>query len=103
VPGPLDITANSILPRRPILSSFTGKLKQKLPKAHFMSNPCRIKCFGQEIVIFRDDIMARILRNTMGAKVDVQDDALKKYVSEASGDWSFTFKFTSPSAGANDY
>ena len=80
VPGPLDITANSILPRRPLLSSFVGKLKQKLPKSHFMSNPCRIKCLGQEIVIFRDDIMARILRNTLGIKNNNKDENLKQNV-----------------------
>lgn len=82
VPGPLDITANSILPRRPLLSSFVQKLKTKLAKAHFMSNPCRLKIFGQEIVIFREDMMARMLRHLVGAKIDVQNDDLKRYVRQ---------------------
>lgn len=80
VPGPLDVTANSILPLRPILSSFTTKLRTKLSKPHFMSNPCRIKCFGQEIIVYRDDIMARMLRNLVGVKPDVQTDDLKRFV-----------------------
>ena len=80
VPGPLDMTANSILPRRPLLSSLTGKLKSKLSKVHFLSNPCRIKCFGQEIVIFREDLMARMLRNLVGVKPDVENDDLKRFV-----------------------
>lgn len=81
VPGPFDITANSILPRRPLLSSFVNKLNSKLAKPHFLSNPCRIKCFGQEIVIYRDDMMARMLRNLVGVKPDIHDDDMKRFVS----------------------
>jgi len=80
VPGPHDLTLNSILPRRPIMSSFTSKLKNKIPKIHFASNPCRIKFFDQEIVIFREDLMSKILRNTVGAKLDISSSDLKRYV-----------------------
>jgi len=80
VPGPHDLTLNSILPRRPIMSSFTSKLKNKIPKIHFASNPCRIKFFDQEIVIFREDLMSKILRNTIGAKPDISSSDLKRYV-----------------------
>ena len=80
VPGPLDITANSILPRRPLLSSFVGKIKTSLSKPHFLSNPCRIKCFGQEIVVHRDDMMARMLRNLVGVKPDIRNDDMKRFV-----------------------
>lgn len=45
-----------------------------------MSNPCRLKCFGQEIVIYREDIMARMLRNLVGVKPDVQNDDMKRFV-----------------------
>lgn len=65
VPGPLDITGSSALPRRPILSAFTTNLRNKIPKVYFTSNPCRLKFFGQEIVIFREDTMARMLRNQL--------------------------------------
>lgn len=80
VPGPQDLTLNSILPRRPIMSSFTSKLKNKIPKIHFASNPCRIKFFDQEIVIFREDMMSKILRNMVGAKLDVSSSDLKRYL-----------------------
>ncbi|KAL0949449.1 hypothetical protein HGRIS_009504 [Hohenbuehelia grisea] len=80
VPGPLDITVNSILPRRSLLSSFTARLKSKLTHAHFPSNPCRIKFFHQEIVIFREDLMSRMLRNIVGVKPEVKSDDLKKYL-----------------------
>lgn len=84
VPGPLDFCANSLLPRRPLLSSFVGKIKSRVPRAHFMSNPCRIKCFGQEIVIYREDLMARMLRNLVGVKPDVQNDDMKRFVRRFS-------------------
>lgn len=80
VPGPLDLTVNSTLPRRPLMSSFTGKLKSKVPKVHFASNPCRIKFFDQEIVIFREDLMARMLRNVVGVKTDSRGEDLKRFV-----------------------
>ena len=81
VPGPHDLCSSAILPRRPIISSFTARLKAKIPKIHFASNPCRIKFFGQEIVIFREDMMARMLRNLVGVKPNVEMDDLKRYVS----------------------
>jgi DNA polymerase epsilon subunit 2 len=81
VPGPLDITINTTLPRSPLLSSLVGRLKTKVPKAHFGTNPCRIKFFDQEIVIFREDLMARMLRNVVGVKPDVKSEDLKRFVS----------------------
>jgi len=81
VPGPLDITVNSVLPYRPILSTFVTKLKARLPKAHFASNPCRIKFFNQEIVIFREDLMSKMLRHIVGVKPDVKSEDMKRYVS----------------------
>lgn len=81
VAGPLDITMNTTLPRRPLLSSLVGRLKTKVPKAHFGTNPCRIKFFDQEIVIFREDLMARMLRNVVGVKQDVKSEDLKRFVS----------------------
>ncbi|XP_006460256.1 hypothetical protein AGABI2DRAFT_150224 [Agaricus bisporus var. bisporus H97] len=80
VPGPLDLTLNSILPRRPIMSSFLTKLKNKIPKIHFATNPCRIKFFDQEIVIFREDMMSKMLRNMIGTKAEISSEDLKRYL-----------------------
>lgn len=80
VPGPLDIAVNSILPRRPLISTFVTRLKNRVPHVHFATNPCRIKFFHQEIVVFREDLMSRILRNTVGVKPDIKSEDLKKYV-----------------------
>jgi hypothetical protein len=84
VPGPLDLTINSVLPRKPLLSSFTARLRAKIPKIHLTSNPCRLKFFGQEIVIFREDVMSRMLRNLVGVKPDARNDDLKRCVCVAS-------------------
>ncbi|CAK5275530.1 unnamed protein product [Mycena citricolor] len=80
VPGPLDITLNASLPRRPLLSSVVGRLKSRVPHIHFGTNPCRIKFFDQEIVVFREDSMARMLRNIVGVKLDARSEDLKRFL-----------------------
>ncbi|KAI0921833.1 hypothetical protein AcV5_000679 [Taiwanofungus camphoratus] len=94
VPGPLDITVNSILPRRPLLSSFVSRLKSRIPKVHFATNPCRIKFFEQEIVVFREDLMAKMLRSLVGVKPDVRDDDLKRYLVQSILDQSHLVPLT---------
>jgi DNA polymerase epsilon subunit 2 len=84
IPGPLDITVNSTLPRKPLLSTLIGKLKTRIPKVHFGTNPCRVKFFNQEIVIFREDLMSRMLRNAVGVKPDVKSDDLRRFVRSFS-------------------
>ncbi|KIY49307.1 DNA polymerase epsilon, subunit B [Fistulina hepatica ATCC 64428] len=79
VPGPLDVTVNAILPRQPLLSSLVSRLKAKVPNVHFGTNPCRIKFFHQEIVVFREDVMARMLRNIIGLKSEVESLHLKRF------------------------
>lgn len=36
-----------------------------MPNVTLGSNPCRIRWFSQEIVIFRDDLMGRMMRNAV--------------------------------------
>ncbi|KAF8663414.1 hypothetical protein AX16_000986 [Volvariella volvacea WC 439] len=83
VPGPLDLTVNSVLPRMPIMSSFTTRLRAKIPKVYFASNPCRIKFFNQELIVFREDVMSRMLRNIIGVKPNVRSDDLKRYLVQS--------------------
>ena len=71
---------NTVLPRKPLLSSFTARLRSKVPKIHFASNPCRIKFCDQEIVVFREDLMSRMLRNLVRVKPGVSNDDLRLYV-----------------------
>ncbi|KZO94865.1 DNA polymerase epsilon subunit B [Calocera viscosa TUFC12733] len=80
VPGPLDPWGSSTLPRSAIPEPFVSRLKARLPRAVFLSNPCRIKFFGQEIVIFREDLMARVLRNLVGVKQEIEAPELKRYL-----------------------
>jgi len=94
VPGPLDITRNSILPRRPLLSSFVARMRNKVPKVHFATNPCRIKFFGQEIVIFRENTMAKMLRNTIRVKQDAESEDLRRYLVSSILDQSHLAPFT---------
>lgn len=79
IPGPQDLCPSTLLPQRPIFRSFTQRL-ERLPKVHFCSNPCRIKFFGQEIVIFREDMMARILRNLINVKPETDAEILKRFL-----------------------
>ncbi|KAH9943488.1 epsilon DNA polymerase [Epithele typhae] len=88
VPGPLDVTINSVLPRRPILPSFVSRLKNRISHVQFATNPCRFKFFDQEIVVFREDLMSRMLRNLVGVKPDVKNDDLKRYLVQTVLDQS---------------
>ncbi|KAF9818320.1 hypothetical protein IEO21_02835 [Rhodonia placenta] len=94
VPGPLDVAVNSILPRRPLLSAFVSRLKSRVPKVHLASNPCRIKFFEQEIVIFRENLMAKMLRNLVGVKPNVKNDDLKRYLVQTILDQSHLVPLT---------
>ncbi|KAG0003939.1 DNA-directed DNA polymerase epsilon, subunit B [Modicella reniformis] len=63
VPGPNDPWGGNILPRPKIPDFYTAKMRSLVKRSMFTSNPCRIKYCDQEIVIFREDIMNRLLRN----------------------------------------
>lgn len=65
VPGPKDPWAGKSLPQRPILPSFVTRMKQKVRKATFTTNPCRIRYCTQDIVIFREDWLQKLWRNTL--------------------------------------
>lgn len=62
------------------MTSFAARLKARVPKLHFGTNPCRVRFFEQEIVIFRENLMARMLRNLVGVKPNMHTDDLKRYV-----------------------
>jgi DNA polymerase epsilon subunit 2 len=84
VPSLEDPFATSTLPRKALPKSISDKLVQRIlrgtggniqyvEKLQFVSNPCRLIYFGQEIVIFRDDLMQRMLRNTVRLKKEEED------------------------------
>jgi DNA polymerase epsilon subunit 2 len=59
VPGPNDPGAGATLPRAPLASHFTAALRERVPHASFATNPCRLRFYAQEIVIFREVLPAR--------------------------------------------
>ncbi len=83
VPGPLDPWSSTTLPRPAIPSAFSSRLTQRIPKARFVSNPCRLRYFGQELVICREDLMGRMVRNLVGVKEEESVD-MKRYVCRHS-------------------
>ncbi|KAG8835941.1 DNA-directed DNA polymerase epsilon, subunit B [Serendipita sp. 399] len=81
VPGPNDPWSSDVLPRRPIPPAFVNRVQAKLSKkASFATNPCRIKFMGQEIVIYRQDLMGKMMRNLVGVKPDLESADLKRYL-----------------------
>ncbi|KAI0272768.1 DNA polymerase epsilon subunit B [Gloeopeniophorella convolvens] len=94
VPGPLDLAANALLPRRPLLAALTTRLRAKVPRLHLASNPCRLRFFGQELVVFREDTMARMLRNLVGVKPAARNEDLKRYLVQSILDQSHLSPFT---------
>jgi len=54
VPGPNDPGAGATLPRAPLPNYFTEALRERVKHASFATNPCRLRFYAQEIVIFRE-------------------------------------------------
>ncbi|BGP51155.1 DNA-directed DNA polymerase epsilon, subunit B [Rhodotorula kratochvilovae] len=65
IPGPTDPWSSSALPRPALPESLCKALRARIPNLTLGSNPCRVRWFSQEIVIFRDDIMGRMMRNAV--------------------------------------
>ena len=81
VPSHEDPFATTTLPRKPLPKIITEKFIQRIIRAnggnassakriHFVSNPSRLVYFGQEIVVFRDDLLQRLLGHTVRLKGD---------------------------------
>lgn len=62
VPGPGDPGPGSVLPRPALPAYFTADLRQLLPTAVFASNPCRIRLYTQQVVLFRSDLQNHMRR-----------------------------------------
>ncbi|CAL8111184.1 unnamed protein product [Orchesella dallaii] len=65
LPGPSDPGFVNIFPRPPFADCITGLLREKVKNVLFASNPLRIKYCTKEIVIFREDIMTKMYRNSL--------------------------------------
>lgn len=66
VPGKTDPAAANVLPRPPLPNYLTDTIQNKLgDNAIFTTNPCRIQYCTQEIVVFRQDLVMKLCRNTL--------------------------------------
>ncbi|XP_017796798.1 PREDICTED: DNA polymerase epsilon subunit 2 [Habropoda laboriosa] len=65
VPASDDVGAPKILPRSPLPKHLTEYFKKNIPGAIFATNPCRIQYCTKEIVVFREDILSKMCRNTL--------------------------------------
>ncbi|KAF8057260.1 DPB2 [Scenedesmus sp. PABB004] len=75
VPGPHDPGLGHLLPQPRLASYFTADLAAVLPSAVFASNPCRIRYYGREVVVFRSDLMKHMRRRCLEQPPDdVADD-----------------------------
>lgn len=61
--GPLDAGSSATLPRRPIPTEIIQPLIDTLPHVTFSSNPTRLRCYTQEIVICREDLLKKMQRH----------------------------------------
>lgn len=62
MPGPGDPGPANVLPRPALPAYFTSDLRQLLPTAVFASNPCRMRLYTQEVVLFRSDLQNHMRR-----------------------------------------
>ncbi|XP_003748292.1 DNA polymerase epsilon subunit 2 [Galendromus occidentalis] len=74
VPGSRDPLVSKILPRPPLPTAITEAFSSKLPKTVFTSNPARIQLYSQEIVLFREDVVSKMCRNSIYVPWDTDSD-----------------------------
>lgn len=78
VPGSKDPWNGNTLPQRAIPPSFVTRMKQKVKNAKFTTNPCRIRYCTQDIVIYREDLLNKLWRNTLLApNLEADDDPVR--------------------------
>ncbi|KAH9607360.1 hypothetical protein KSS87_020131 [Heliosperma pusillum] len=65
IPSPDDAGPSSVLPRPALPKYLIEELQKEIPNALFMTNPCRIKFYSQEIVVFRRDLLYRMRRSCL--------------------------------------
>ncbi|TMW63259.1 hypothetical protein Poli38472_002200 [Pythium oligandrum] len=79
VPGPNDPGSSRAFPRHPLPSLCTRDLVRKVPNVICTTNPCRIRYYTQDLVIFREDLHQKMHRHAI---LPVLPDE----VTEANGD-----------------
>ncbi|CAH2059953.1 unnamed protein product [Thlaspi arvense] len=65
IPGPDDACHSTVLPSCGLPNYLTKELRDVIPNAIILSNPCRVKFYNQEIVFFRQDLVYRMRRSCL--------------------------------------
>lgn len=71
----------------PFLAKLSSRMNISLEKikerVRFGSNPTLVRFWGKEVVVFRDDVLERMRRNSVniGEGRDIKEGGLKKFVS----------------------
>ncbi|XP_012255117.2 DNA polymerase epsilon subunit 2 [Athalia rosae] len=65
VPGPDDPGSPKILPRAPLPSHVIRDFMKEVPDVILATNPCRIQYCTKEIIVFRENILTKVCRNTL--------------------------------------
>ncbi|KAL1225854.1 DNA polymerase epsilon subunit B [Cardamine amara subsp. amara] len=82
IPGPDDAGPSTVLPRCRLPNYLTQELRDVIPNAVFLSNPCRVKLYNQEIVFFRQDLVYKMRRLClMTPSSEETDDPFQHLVS----------------------
>ena len=53
------------MPLRPLPNVFVKDLKSRVKHIKFGTNPCRVRCFTQDIMFFREDILRKMRRHAI--------------------------------------
>ncbi|KRY52308.1 DNA polymerase epsilon subunit 2, partial [Trichinella britovi] len=64
IPSSADAVFTDTIPRQPLLPSVVAPFKSKVRNCTLATNPCRIRYLSHRIVVFREDIVSRICRNS---------------------------------------
>jgi DNA polymerase epsilon subunit 2 len=70
IPGPNDpwTTSPNCLPRKGIPEVFTNRVRRVCKDVRFVSDPCRMGYFSQELCVFRGDVADTFIRNRIVVK-----------------------------------
>ncbi|CAG0912372.1 unnamed protein product [Notodromas monacha] len=76
VPGISDPGISGAFPRKSLPKYVTAKFAERIPNAVFATNPCRIRFYSQEIVVFREDVLSKMGRNAFYFPTTTNEDEL---------------------------
>ncbi|XP_018579685.1 DNA polymerase epsilon subunit 2 [Anoplophora glabripennis] len=84
VPGLIDPCTPHLVPRLPLPKYVTSDFSKMVPKSIFATNPCRLQYCTKEIVLFRADIVPKLLQATLykPAKDEIADCVVRTVINQ---------------------